>query len=246
MNPPIVQPVAHPRLMERLASHPGLTIDASASVTTGHLSWRQGDWQRTLFFDGTPVPDARQGPQMGLVELMDNNPLVCADVASLPTPSATLALIALGPLLRAGLLVEGPTLTFSFSADLEAIADHLELMGWQQGADLVVDPQDLGTVGAAHVLALIPTPEDDSVIDELYDECYARSFFVQRTELETWDTRLVAGQSHAAYRLAITPGDPHSLLRILVMADFDGKMGADQVIHALNVMLGYEESLGLA
>lgn len=246
MSTPLVQPVAHPRLMDRLRTHPGLTLDESASVTQGHLAWKQGDWARILHFDGTPAPDARQGPQMGLVELIDNNPLVCADVASLPTPSATLALIALGPLLRAGLLVESPTLTFSFSADPESIADHLELMGWHHGADLVVDPQDLHPVGAAHVLALVPTPEDDTVIDELYDECYARSFFIHRTEQETWDTRLVAGQSHAAYRLAITPGDPHSLLRIQVMADFDGKIGADQIIHAFNVMLGFEESIGIS
>ena len=245
MATPVICPVNHPALMARLLAHPGLTMDESAPATTGHLAWKQGNWARTLFFDGTPAPDAHQGPQMGLVELMDNNPLVCADIVSLPTPSATLALIALGPLVRAGLMVEGPTLTFSFAADPESLADHLELMGWQLGADLVVDPQDLGPVGAAHVLALIPTPEDDAVIDELYDECYARSFFVRRTEAETWDTRLVAGQPHAAYRLAITPGDPHSLLRIQVMADFGGKMGADQVIHALNVMLGFEESLGL-
>src|SRR3990172_6086447 len=44
----------------------------------------------------------------GLPELMDNNPIVCASAVCVPTPGATLGMIALGPLARAGLLAEPP------------------------------------------------------------------------------------------------------------------------------------------
>jgi N-acetyl-gamma-glutamylphosphate reductase len=47
------------------------------------------------------------------------------------------------------------------------------------------------------------------------------------------------------YRLRVTPNDNASLLTIQVLADRDGKCGAAQVVHMMNVMAGFEETLGL-
>src|SRR5215218_131169 len=91
-----------PRLLELLRNHPRV-----AEVTTSDepcLAFHQGPWNRRVL-SGDPTPALA-----GLVELMDNNPLVCADEASVPDPASTLALIALGPLIRAGLLVESATM----------------------------------------------------------------------------------------------------------------------------------------
>ena len=57
--------------------------------------------------------------------------------------------------------------------------------------------------------------------------------------------RQVLGRPEARYRLTLAPDSPHSLLTIRVLADFNGKVGASQVIHAMNVMCGFEESLGI-
>lgn len=72
------------------------------------IRFQQGAWERRIEADR---PDL---PVKGLIELMDNNPIVCADEMSVPGPASTLALIALGPLLRAGAPLEPPSIAFSF------------------------------------------------------------------------------------------------------------------------------------
>lgn len=190
----------------------------------------------------------------GLVELMDNNPMVCADSMSVPDPGSTLALIALGPLIRAGLLVEAPTLVYSFEPDPELIESYLENEGWEGGATVANAGQNLGEVLALRAICAVstPSPVDDadpmafSEFDELFEEAYGRSFFVRRDETSAWDTALVSGQPHAVFRLSIGPDTPTSLLTVQVMADRNGKAGAAQIVHAMNVMAGFEESLGCA
>ena len=59
----------------------------------------------------------------------------------------------------------------------------------------------------------------------------------------TLDT--VRGKPFAVYRLRFAPDESKSLLTVQVMADSRGKCGAGQVVHALNVMCGFEESLGV-
>src|SRR4051812_41340938 len=94
-----LQIAPNPHLQALFASHPRVTSvvveDQPESVI-----WKAGDWRRSIFI-GHPGCDLR-----GVVELMDNNPLVCADVFSLPTPAGTLASLAIGPLSEAGLIVE--------------------------------------------------------------------------------------------------------------------------------------------
>jgi N-acetyl-gamma-glutamylphosphate reductase len=57
---------------------------------------------------------------------------------------------------------------------------------------------------------------------------------------------LVAGKPFSAYRLRVVPDEPNSLLTVRLLSDPLGKCGAAQVVHAMNVMCGFEESLGIS
>lgn len=226
-----------PGLKDRLEAHPGVALDLDP--VTDPIEFDQGHWHRAVRV-GAPIG------LRGLVELIDNNPLVCADAFSVPDASATLALVALGPLIRAGLIVERPSLIATFELDESNIANYLEDAGWSEGARCHSEYQPAGRVLALNAMALIETPSDMSELDALYDEAYGRSFFVRRMEEGDWDVDLVENKPFAAYRLRITEAAPHSLLTIQTMADRDGKAGAAQLVHAMNVMAGLEESLGVA
>ena len=226
-----------PGLKARLSSHPCVELDPNPSSAA--LEFDQGHWHRTL------EVGAQTGLR-GLVELMDNNPLVCADSFSVPDPGATLALIAFGPLVRAGLIVERPSLVASFDLDADLIDNYLADAAWELGVSSHFEDQPIGSVVALNAFALIETPQNMDDVDALYEEAFGRSFYVRRMEEGDWDIDLVEGKAHAAYRLRVTQGDPHSLLTIQVMADREGKIGAGQIVHAMNVMAGFEESLGVA
>lgn len=227
-----------PCLLSLLRKHPH--VSQVEEIPRDDLRFRQGDWQRTIVI-GRPECDVA-----GLVELMDNNPLVCADIVSVPDPASTLALIALGPLVRAGLLAEAPTMLLNVDAETDLVNAFLAKEGWLEGVTVASETMDFGSVVAATVIAAIQTPERLQDLDDLYGEFYGRSFFVRRDEDSDWDTKLVTGQPHAVFRLRIAPDQPHSLLTVQVMADGEGKCGAAQVIHCMNVMAGFEETLGIS
>ncbi|MCB0824638.1 MAG: hypothetical protein KDC26_00465 [Armatimonadetes bacterium] len=228
-------------MAEILSRHPYVTLEPQASSQDRILEFNQdGSWDRTITWSGQDFPIR------GLVELIDNNPMVCATSLSLPTPSATLTMIALGPLIRAGIILEAPALHFNFAVEPADIQDNLETFGWNGGATLAIDEQEFGSVLILNAMAKVPNYSDDRVFDELFDEAFGRSFFVHAAPPEAdWDTKLVSGTPNAVYNLRITPGEDDSLLTVQVMADKDGKCGAAQVVHAMNVMCGFEESLGL-
>lgn len=225
-----------PRLLSFLRSHPHV-----GDVVTGGgpgLRFSQGSWHRSIEIGNSSLEVA------GLVELMDNNPLVCADVASVPDPASTLVLIAIGSLVRAGLLAEPPTVITNFSADADLMGRFLAKEGWSDGVTYHLEPVDFGPVLVASCIASISTPSRLEDIDDLYEESYGRSFFVHKCT-EGWDVGLVHGKNHAAYKYQISPDAPNSLISIQVMADRDGKCGAAQVVHCMNVMAGYEETVGI-
>jgi N-acetyl-gamma-glutamylphosphate reductase len=176
---------------------------------------------------------------------MDNNPLVCADEASVPGPVSTLALIALGPLVRASLLKAEPTILSNALEDQASIERFLKGMGWNQGVVVAHEDQDLEGVLAATTIAEIETLPRLEDVDDLYAEAYGPSFYVRRDGDSAWHIQLVKGHPHAVFRLRITAGVEASLLTVQVMADKQGKCGAAQIVHAMNVMAGYEESLGV-
>lgn len=181
----------------------------------------------------------------GVIELMDNNPLVCATEAWVPSPGGALATIALGPILEAGLVVEPPAVLLSFEDSQEEVEKALGTTGYSGGITFNCESHDLGTVRGAYCIAKIANPESFDEIDDIYEERYSRSFFVHREEEKPWTKELVADTSFACYRLELTEGESQSLLAIHVIGDIHGKAGAGQFIHTMNVMCGFEESLGL-
>lgn len=185
----------------------------------------------------------------GLVELMDNNPMVCADRVSVPDPWSTFALLAFGPLARASLLPEPPVMLTSLEEveDPDVAGTWLGLTGGPTEMALQSEPADLGRVAVATGFAVIPTPARLDDLDDLYEEAYGRSFFVREAaEDDQWNPDAVAGTPMAYFRLAVAHTDePKCLLRVQLIADRDGKLGGAQLVHAMNVMVGFEESLGL-
>ncbi len=204
------------------------------------LAWKDGERNREIYVGRPDVSP------MGVVELTDNNPLVCADAFSVPSPASTLAVLAMGPLAEAGLIAERPVMLVNVDSDEDELAAFLATYGWRDGALTSYEPMDLSGVVAASVICSVPTPERLEDLDDLFEERYGRSFFVRRSDEEAWDTKMVAGKPHAAYRLRVSPDEPNSLLTIQIMADCNGKCGAGQIVHAMNVMCGFEESLGIA
>ncbi len=220
-----------------LAGHP--KVERVEESGQPGAQFELGGWRRAVL-DGDPSAEFK-----GLVELVDNNPLVCCDWFSTPDPGSTLALICIGPLAQAGILVEAPTILTNAVQDEVTLGAFLETAGWKGGADTHYEAEDLGGALAATIICAIRTSEELSEIDELYDERYSKSFYVRRDEDSEWHVSLVLGKPFALYRLRISPGESQSLLTIQVMADRQGKCGAAQMIHAMNVMCGFEESLGI-
>lgn len=173
----------------------------------------------------------------GLVELADNNPMVCADAVSVPGPGETLALIALGPLAKAQLILESPVILTNARIHDDILEAHLYDLGWDNGFFVNYEQVEFGDVFVLNALVKLNNPAAD--LDDLFEECYGRSFFVRRDQDSEWDTKLVAASPFALYRLVRTD----DLVRVQVMADRNGKAGAAQLIHAMNVMCGFEESL---
>lgn len=236
-----VQPVKNPALQQLLEGHPIFQVEGEES---NGICFHRENWNRQVLV-GEPGFEAINGALYGLIELCDNNPLVCADVFSVPSPEATLALIGLGPLVRAGLLIEDPVVQLSFTPLYDDLEESLRLEGFSGEVVAAVDDQDLGSVLAAVCMAEIPLMDNYDEIDELYNEAYGRSFFVRPVDALYWDAEQVRGLDHAVYSLRVSLGEDRALVTCLVMADAQGKCGPAQIVHAMNVMCGFEECLGL-
>lgn len=228
---------SNPHVRALLAQHPRVA-DVEHGGGEG-VTFRVGGWMRDVQIGNPGIAIS------GLMEMMDNNPVVCADEVSVPSPVATLALIALGPLASASIISDSPTIISNLEEDEETVSRFVATTGWTGGVALHSEPVDLEGVLALTVMVAIDTPEDLDDIDELYEERFGRSFYVRRDEESVWAPELVRGTPKAIYRVRISPDLPQSLLTIRVLADMNGKAGAAQVVHAMNVMCGFEESLGI-
>ena len=226
-----------PAVALRLAAHPFVRLVAGGPESG--VAFALGDWSRRVFVS------RMEEDQRGILEIMDNNPLVCADAMSVPSAGATLALIALGPLASGGLIADSPTIVSSVPLAEAEIAALMEPLGWFGGSYVHVEPQAIDPAVAATVMVAIRTPDDPDDVDALFEERYDRTLYVRRDETSAWDVDLVAGRPYALYRLRLAEDEGTSLLTVRVIADREGKGGAAQVVHAMNVMAGFEESLGV-
>lgn len=224
--------------LELLQRHPHVLSVEYDSTAEGLVFWRE---QRRRHIGVGNV----HSPLKGLVELMDNNPLVCADEFSVPDAASTLALITLGPVAGAGLLLEDPVFITNLPASEGATAGFLATQGYAGGVTLAHEEAPLAGLAMATAIASIETPSDPSELDALYAEHYERSFCVELGDQGEWRPEAVLGTPLAFCSLRFSPGEDGSLLTVKAMADVDGKCGAGQLVHAMNVMAGFEESLGL-
>lgn len=226
-----------------LERHPGVHLVDYADEKEPYIRFEQHGWVREVFFGHPEV----EGPY-GLIEIMDNNPLVCADRASCPGPAATLALIALNPLIRAGILVEKPSILFSFEEYLAEVEPALKRLEWAQGAKVAVRKEDLDGCVKAMITATIRTPQNPQDVDDLYEEIYGRAFFVRKASPGDDLVSLTRGRPFAMYMLSLdmefSPQETASL-RSEVVSSIHGKAGCAQLVHMMNVMAGFEEDLGV-
>jgi N-acetyl-gamma-glutamylphosphate reductase len=227
-----------PEIRRLLARHP--RVERIEEGGSAGIEFREGGRHREVRIGDSACEAA------GLVELMDNNPLVCAEVASVPSPAATLALIALGPAAAAGLISDLPAIIVNIPADADDVSRFLALAGWPGGVTVHVEPHDLQGVGTVAAMASIWTPERPEDVADLFDERFGRSFFVRRDEESLWDPVLVRGTPYACYRLSLGLDTGQTLLTVRCLADEVGKLGSAQAVHAMNIMCGFEEYLGLA
>jgi hypothetical protein len=216
-----------PVLRALLGAHPGVALLPKPTV---HLQWKQGDWRREV------VDDPLACELRGLVEIVDNNPLVCADRFAVPGPTATLALVALAPLARAGILVGPPTVSATGAiTERPAITALLADLGFVDG----LTTESAEEPGQCEVIATIQ-PASPADLEALFEETYSRSFYVRL--VPNAHAAVVGGRAYAACSVLAEAPDR---LRISVVSDPEGKCGAAQVVHAMNVMVGFEEDLGI-
>lgn len=230
----VAQPFGSRALLEFLMRHPFARVQGGSDSGPACIRFETG--RSRAVFQGNPRMDC-----YGLTELMDNNPLVCADEASVTGPEATLALIALGPLAKANLLKESVAIAFNFPAEgREEIEAALATEGWH-GIATVASSEPGSDIYTAECIAEIVNPGSATDIEALYDECYGRSFFVRPACDPTAPTNA------ATYGFTFDDiGTGSALVKVTVSSGMDGRAGAAGLVHMFNIMCGFEESLGIA
>ena len=185
------------------------------------------------------IGDAR-APLYGLTELMDNNPLVCADFASVTSAAGSLALITLGPLAKAEMLINRPAIAYNFEvSDLDEVDAALATEGWLDGA-AIAGMDEYSEILAAEAIAEIPSSVTEGDLADLFDECFGRSFFVRSGK------GVGQGDAHAVFSFGVEPYLETTMFKCVAQSSAAGKCGAAGLVHMFNVMSGYEESLGIS
>ena len=237
-----------------LRTHPGVTAAAEGEKL---LQFHQGETVREVRV-GDPTAEI-----FGLIELVDNNPLVCATTASIPTPAGTLALIALGPVCLAGVALRPPILQLNVTASISELLATLRTTAPLDQLRLITPTEDPTAAafvegglfgkgvlaqGLLAAQAAVDVPASFSLADviSMFEERFGRSFYVRRdTSTGFFKPDALVGKPYASYRIGTSQGTSETRVLIEVAADPAGKPGAAGLIHAMNVMAGLEESLGL-
>lgn len=239
---------SHPEVAESLPiDRPGIRFGRRVERYVGPDLAGGGARERDGVGGDARGGEGRSGPGLpfGLVEHMDNNPLVCADWARTPWAAQSLVLVALGPMLKTGLILEPPAVAIDIECNEDEILEGLRTEDPQsEGVTLSIGPPAHPSVRRIHAIVAVRNPRSIDEFDEMYVERYDRSVYVRRNE-ENLAPENVANRPWAEYQLRISPGDDASLLTVTAVADLRGKLGQCQVLHMMNVMAGFEESLGI-
>lgn len=225
-------------LRDLLKRHPGVALEEWRPSEHLVIRFLEGEMQRTLE-QGRVADDGTYG----LIELMDNNPLVCTEHASVPGALATLGLICLAPLARAGMLAPQPTVEPSFQEDVAELNAALRLEGFSDGVRVASSGGSRQGLLTLRCVAPVRT-RNAAEVEELFAELYGRSFFLRPASVLKDDE--VAGTPFGAYKLDASRIESDGVLEVRAAADADGKCGAGQMVHGFNVMAGFEEDLGLS
>jgi N-acetyl-gamma-glutamylphosphate reductase len=246
---------SNPSVLKLLQSHPEVL---AATEGSNLLEFIQGERTRQV------LQGAIEEPTYGLVELMDNNPLVCADRISIPTAASALALIALGPLLLAGAILRPPILHLNVASTQGDVLSSLRAVAPLEQLRLVTPSEDpsIGQSVEASIFGKlvpaegmlagqasveIPLTTGLNQLTEMFAERFGRSFYV-RNRTGTGHVRPLdelVGKPYALYTLQVMRGASSNYALIEVSADPNGKPGAAGLVHAMNIMAGLEESLGI-
>jgi hypothetical protein len=203
-----------------------------------------------LRFDGAEGPRLIEignaaSPFYGLVELMDNNPLLCTDRMSIPSLAGSLALICLGPLLLSGLVQEPPSFITSLEVQESELYEGAAGVGWTEGLTIQTEPVESEGAAFATGMAVIESIEHPEELADLYEERFAKSPLIRMHSDPDWSVPMVAAQPKSIYRIVVSVDEPTSLVSVRAMCDSTGRFQACQLIYAMNVMCGFEDDLGL-
>src|SRR5687768_16740761 len=130
-----VRAFGHPTLNRLLGSHPFVNVESFVEEEINRMEFDSGRSRRV--YQGNAGIE-----QYGLTELMDNNPLVCADEASVTGAAATLVMVALGPLAKAELIAEMPATALNFGPATDEIDAALETEGWPGGCTVATSEEE--------------------------------------------------------------------------------------------------------
>lgn len=211
-------------LGDLLDRHPRLLKPQAGSLCA--LEFGLNSYRRSV------VVGYRPGCPAGVIELFDNNPIVCAETVCVPSPAATLALLAIDPLCKAG-LAEG---TIHVSCSSEGSVDDIEpfLAALGDRVSVKLSSPITAVEGRLAVEVRLPRSMPEDELEDLYDETFGRSMLVMREPAQH--------PLAASYKAHTVEGG----VAIRFESSEQGKAGAAQAVQVLNVMAGFEDSLGLS
>lgn len=191
------------------------------------------------------------GMEYGLSEV-NRKPLVRgARLAVLPTPIASLALIALYPLALNSLLASDIELTVEAPRDVLDSVNKKEVVheisgflartqtGFSSKIDLRLVPRDSGR--SMRVSGILKCPLAIAEVDQVYESVYDDHSFtyishsgVNRNEVEGTHKCILTFEKPAA-----------GLLEVSAIADYHMRGGAGDATHVLNLLFALDEKVGL-
>lgn len=170
----------------------------------------------------------------GVPELIDNNPIVCCDEFSLPSPFAHALSLVAGPMSLSGIPTLVQAVASNLSSNNESDKAFLEDIYLDTTRTLLTDRA--GT--ESDILEAVLRIPEDIHLEEII------AIFRQRYD----GAFLISGESlpfpGATFSLAKWNLD-EGTFTVRIDSPVNGKFGAAGQVHALNVMMGYDEGLGL-